>query len=260
MKARPQRRKVPPEASTLRKSFVRRIDGVRHWPKPLDQFVWLLLRAGVSPDQLTRAVGASLHRHRKTRALAMPSPEVLEYGRVLTYWQHEPAYVDERGDARSLPITGRSPSFSSLVRQSLPNANASDVLLVLTRHGLVSSSRKGRTLKVRMLATAFLPRRAQRAQFLGYVLSSLEAMIDTCHYNLTTQDTPKHLHLLQRTAVSERFDMSRLAEYEAFLRDSAAAFLVKHDTWLKRREIKGISSRAAKAGHVGVGIFGFRAR
>ena len=26
---------------------MKRIDGVRHWPKPLDQWIWLLLRAGL---------------------------------------------------------------------------------------------------------------------------------------------------------------------------------------------------------------------
>jgi hypothetical protein len=111
-----------------------------------------------------------------------------------------------------------------------------------------------------MLATAFLPRRAQRAQFLGYALSSLEGICDTCFYNLTTQDPEKHMRLLQRAAVSERFDMSRLAEYDAFLRTSAAAFLVKHDTWLKRREVKRALAHPGRVGHVGVGIFGFGAR
>ncbi len=236
---------------------IKRIDGARHWPKTLDQWIWLLLRAGVVPDQLTQAFKASLHKHRNTRALAMPSPEVLEYGRVLTYWQHEPGYVDERGRARALTLTGRSGSFASLVRQSLPTAHAPDVLAVLRRHGLVSTASKGR---VRMLATEFLPRRAQRAQFLGYALSSLEGVCDTCYHNLTTRAPQKHTRLLQRTAVSERFDMSRIAEYDAFLRTSADAFLAKHDAWLKRREVKPGSADPERVGHVGVGIFGFRAR
>jgi len=236
---------------------IKRIDGARHWPKTLDQWTWLLLRAGVAPDQLTQALKASLHKHRKTRALAMPSAEVMEYGRVLTYWQHEPGYVDDRGRARALTLTGRSGSFASLVRQSLPTAHAPDVLAVLRRHGLVGTAPNGR---VRMLATEFLPRRAQHAQFLGYALSSLEGVCDTCYHNLTTRDPQTHMRLLQRTAVSERFDMSRLAEYDAFLRASADAFLVKHDAWLKRHEVRPGSASPKRIGHVGVGIFGFRAR
>ncbi len=254
MKGGPRTRETTQRAANGR-PLVKRIDGARHWPRTLDQLVWLLLRAGVTTDQLTRALSASLRRHRKTRALVMPTPEVMEYGRVLTYWQHEPAYLDERGCPRSLSLTGRSASFASLVRQSVPKAQASEVLAVLSRHGLVSIARTGR---VRLLAAAFLPRRKQRAQFIAYTLSSLEAIIDTCHTNLTTRD-PKNL-ITQRTAVAERFDMTRLPEYNAFLQDSAAAFLVKHDAWLKRREIKHTSGPRSRIGYVGVGIFGFKGR
>jgi hypothetical protein len=245
------------KAAASRRTHVNRIDGARHWPRTVDQFVWLLLRAGITPAQLTQVVGASLRKHRKTRALAMPSPEVLEYSRVLTHWQNEPEYLDEYGNARSLNLAGRSASFASLVRQSIPNAQASEVLAVLSRHGLVSNVRKGR---VRMLATAFLPRRQQRAHFLAYTLSSLEGIFDTCYSNLTIKDPQNNIGQMQRTAVAERFDMTHLPEYDTFLRDSAAAFLVKHDAWLKRREIKQTPSPKSRIGYVGVGIFGFKAR
>lgn len=253
MRGASRTRKAPQRAGAFGPP-IKRIDGARHWARTLDQFIWFLLRAGVTTDQLTEALGKSLHKHRKTRALAMPSPEILEYGRVLTYWQHEPAYLDERGSPRSLALTGRPASFASLVRQSVPNARASDVLAVLSRHGLVSTAHAG---QVRMLATAFLPRRKQRAQIIALTLSSLEGIIDTCYSNLTIRDPKKHL--MQRWAVAERFDMTRLPEYDAFLRDSAAAFLVKHDAWLKRREIKHATGARGRVGYVGVGIFGFKA-
>ena len=252
-----QRSRKASRGAVARRPLVKRIDGARHWPKTLDQFLWLLLRAGITPDQLTQAVGTSLRKHRKTRGLTMPSPEVLEYGRVLTYWQHEPAYLDEHGNARSLSLRGRSPSFVSLVRQSVPNAQASDVLAVLSRHGLVSTGHRG---QVRMLATAFLPRRKQQAQIIALTLSSLEGIFDTCYSNLTTKDPQKHIGQLQRTVVAERFDMSRLPEYDAFLRASAEAFLVKNDAWLRRRELKHTTGRHSRIGYVGVGIFGFKAR
>ena len=95
-----------------------------------------------------------------------------------------------------------------------------------------------------MLATAFLPRRKQQAQIIALTLSSLEGIFDTCYSNLTTKDPQKHIGQLQRTVVAERFDMSRLPEYDAFLRESAEAFLVKNDAWLKRRELKHTTGRA----------------
>jgi hypothetical protein len=144
-----------------------------------------------------------------------------------------------------------------LVRQALPSADASLVIVTLSRHGLVGRTRDGR---VRMRATAFLPRGGERAQFLAYTLSALEGIIDTCYSNLTTRDRQKQIGQLQRVVFAERFDMRRLPEYDAFLRDSAAAFLVKHDAWLKRREIKQTTGPKARVGYVGVGIFGFKAR
>jgi hypothetical protein len=250
-------RKAPRKKAASAGGDIKRIDGARHWPKTLDQLVWLLLRAGVTPERLTQALGASLRKHRATRPLAMPSPEVLEYSRVLTHWQTEPEYLDEHGNARSLKLAGRSPSFASLVRQALPGADVSLVMAILSRHGLVGRTRDGR---VRMRATAFLPRGEQRAQFLAYTLSALEGIIDTCYSNLTTRDRQKQIGQLQRVVFAERFDMTRLAEYDAFLRDSAAAFLVKHDAWLKRREIRHTAAPNSGIGYVGVGIFGFRAR
>jgi hypothetical protein len=111
-----------------------------------------------------------------------------------------------------------------------------------------------------MLATAFLPRRKQQAQIIALTLSSLEGIFDTCYSNLTTKDPQKHIGRLQRTVVAERFDMTRIAEYDAFLRESAEAFLVKNDAWLKRREIKHTAGARGRIGYVGVGIFGFKAR
>ena len=132
---------APRKNAALAGGDIKRIDGARHWPKTLDQLVWLLLRAGIKPERLTQALGASLRKHRATRPLAMPSPEVLEYSRVLTHWQTQPEYLDEHGNARSLKIVGRSPSFSCLVRQALPTADVSLVMTVLTPHGILGRPR-----------------------------------------------------------------------------------------------------------------------
>ena len=254
MRGIPRTRKSTRRSAASDRASLKLIDGARHWPRTLDQFIWLLLRAGITREQLTKVLSASLHKHRKTRALAMPSPQVLEYGRVLTFWQHEPAYLDERGRPRPLDLTGRGASFASLVRQSVPHAQPAEVMAVLSHNGLVSTARNG---QVRLLAAEFLPRRKQRAQIIAYTLSSLEGFIGTCHFNLTTRDRKQHI--TQRTAVASRFDMAHMPEYRAFLRDSAAAFLVKHDAWLKRREIRTPGAQG-RTGHVGVGIFGFKGR
>jgi len=251
------KRKAPARHSASSRIAVKRIDGARHWRKSLDRLVWFLLRAGVDHTEIVRALRTSLRNHQGTRPLAVPDPEVLEYSRILTHWQTEPAFLDEHGKARSLPLSGGSVSFKSLARQALPHADAADILNVLSRYRLLSCSRDGR---VRMLASAFLPRGARRAQFLAYTLSALEGIIDTCYANLTSHEPSKNIGHMQRAVFAERFDLKHLAEYDAFLRDSAAAFLTKHDAWLKRREVKQPGPARRRIGYVGVGIFGFRAR
>jgi hypothetical protein len=248
---RPKRNALPHRPSVMR------LDGAHNWPKTLDHFVWFLMRAGVKPAQITKTVGESLHRHRHTQALVVPSAQVLEYPRVITEWLTDPIYLDEHGNTLALPITGTRPSFRSLVRKSLPRADTGDVLKVLSRYGIV---RRIPSRRVQLLADAFLPKGGEQAQFLAHTLSALEGIIDTCHANLTTRDPKKQLGQLQRIVTAERFDMSRIAEYDAFTRKSAHAMLAKHDAWLKRREVSGPIRGKGRVGCVGVGIFGFKAR
>jgi hypothetical protein len=115
--------------------------------------------------------------------------------------------------------------------------------------------------RVQLLVDAFLPRGGEeQAQFLGYTFSALEGIIDTYYENLTTPDPKKQLGQIQRIVTAERFDMSRIAEYDAYTRKSAHAMLAKHDAWLKRREINGPIRGKGRVGCVGIGIFGFKAR
>jgi hypothetical protein len=248
---RPKRNAVPHRPSVMR------LDGARHWPKTLDHFVWFLMRAGVKPGEITKAIGESLHRHRHTQALVVPPPQVLEYPRVITEWLTDPIYLDERGNTLALPITGTRLSFRSLVRKALPGADSSDVLNVLSRYGIV---RRIPSRRVQLLADAFLPKGEEQAQFLATTLSALEGIIDTCYANLTTRDPKQQLGQLQRIVTAERFDMSRIAEYDAYTQKTAHAILAKHDAWLKRREIDGPIRGKGRVGYVGIGIFGFKAR
>jgi hypothetical protein len=238
---------------------LRRMDGTAHWPKTLDQFIWMLLRAGIRPTAIARECQRSLARHRHTRALKMPTPEVLEYSRVLTVWQQEPQYVDERGRPRSLPLAGRRGSFAALVHRALPAAEPTHVGEVLRQYRLISV----KSDRVSMLSPAFVPRGEQRAHFFAYTLSALEGIMDTCHSNLTARDPRRNLGCLQRFTMTERFDLRRMKEYDTFLRDEGAALCQKMDAYLQRREvppIRGRHTRPARAAHVGVGIFGFKAK
>lgn len=233
-----------------------RLDGVAHWRLTLERLLWMLLRAGVDAEAITSSVEESLTRHRRTRALKLPTPEVLEYGRVLTFWRTEPEFLDDRGIPRALPLTGGSASFRSLVRCALPECRPRNVLHVLRQHKVISL---GRDARVRLRAIEFLPRTSRRAHFVASTLSALEGIIDTCHRNLTARNPTRGIARLQRTATAERFDLKYLKDYDRFLHEQATDFLLKQDAWLKRHEAQSTHNRKARIAHVGVGVFGFRA-
>ena len=236
---------------------VSRMDGVAHWRKTLDRLIWILLRAGIDPDEIVDSTVRVVKARRSTPALAMPPPEVLEYARVLTFWRNEPQFLDAAGQPLVLAAIGKPPTFKSLVQMALTRADAQDVLTVLRHHRLVSERRDGR---ITLLGRALLPRTAQRAQFVAYALAAIEGLVDTCYTNLNARDPAQSLGLLQRIAVAERFDPSYLRQYDSFMRAQAEAFLLKQDEWLQRREIHATTKRKTRAVHVGVGVYGFRAR
>jgi len=248
---------VPARARQARALKVHRIDGVRHWRKSIDQYIWLLLRAGVPATQISDAIHRSLKKHRKVVALVMPSPEVLEYPRILTHWQTQPEYLNDQGRVRSLRRAGLGATFENLVRHALPGTDATDVLRVLSQLGLVEVSPAGR---IKMLSRAFLPQGQQPEQFLAYSLSTLEGILDTCQLNLLDGDSKKCIGRLQRLALAERFHMSCLPAFHEFLNKKAAAFPAETDAWLKEHEIKTPGGRNQHVGYVGVGIHGFAAR
>ena len=95
------------------------------------------------------------------------------YPRILAHWQHESAYLDNRGQPRALRFEGPSPTFRSLVRAAVPGADASKVLGALKRYRLVSQSTHG---VVRLLADGFSPSGEQQGSLLGTTLASLEAL------------------------------------------------------------------------------------
>lgn len=233
-----------------------RLDGVAHWNLTLDRLLWILLRAGIDAKAITSSVEESLTRHRRTHPLKLPTPEVREYGRVLTFWRTEPDFLDERGIPRALPLSRGPASFRALVRRALPECQPRHVLKVLRQHKLVSL---GRGARVTLQAIEFLPKTAAREYFVASTLTALEGIIDTCHRNLIAKNPTRGIVRLQRVANAERFDLKYLKDYDLFLREQATDFLLKQDAWLKRHEAQSPRNREALVAHVGVGVFGFRA-
>ena len=83
-----------------------------------------------------------------------PGMDERMFPRILAHWQHESAYLNNRGQPLALRFEGHSPTFRSLVRAAVPGADASRMLGALKRYRLVSQSPRGREAPCRWLLPA----------------------------------------------------------------------------------------------------------
>ncbi len=229
--------------------------GIGHWQRTLGRHVWFLRRAGIASEQIEREVAKYLRQRVNIRALPVPAVEERMYPRILAHWQHQCAYLDNRGQPRALRFEGRSPTFRSLVRAAAPEADASKVLGALTRYRLVSQSTHG---VIRLLVDDFSTHAVQRGPQLSSTLASLDALTDTCYANLQVRPPMRPFPRLQRSACTEYFDRRHLRAYDEFLSETVHVFLAMHETWLKHHEVKNVDPRNKQISRVGVGVFAIR--
>jgi hypothetical protein len=226
---------------------------IGHWQRTLGRHILFLRRAGITSARIEREIARCLGQCLNIRELPVPAAEERLYPRILAHWQHESAYLDNRGQPRALRFEGHSPTFRSLVRAAVPRADASKALGTLKRYRLVSQSPQG---VVRLLVDTFFPRGMQRGSLLGTTLASLEALTDTCYVNLRAGQPTRPRSRLHRRAYTEYFDRRHLRAYEEFLDESAQVFLAMHESWLKRHEVKRVDPR--RICRIGVGLFAIR--
>ena len=170
---------------------------IGHWQRTLGRHVWFLRRAGIASEQIEREVAKYLRRRVNVRALPIPAVEERMYPRILAHWQHQCAYLDNRGQPRALRFAGRSPTFRSLVRAAAPEADPSKVLGALKRYRLVAQSSHG---VIRLLVDDFSTPPVQQGHLLSATLASLDALTDTCYANLQVRQPTRPFLRLQRSA------------------------------------------------------------
>ena len=107
---------------------------IGQWQRTFGRHIWFLRRAGITSKQIEQEIARNLRRCIKVRELTVPAADERNYPRILTHWQHDSAYLDHSGRPRTLRFDGHSPTFRSLVRASVPGANASRALDTLKRY------------------------------------------------------------------------------------------------------------------------------
>jgi Family of unknown function (DUF6502) len=224
------------------------------WKSMVDRIVWLLRKAGVTSEEIEQTVAESTRRHAGTRSIKIPSQTQIGYSHVISYWQANMAYLDSKMRPKALPLQGPPPSFHSLVRAAVPNADPADVLKVFRRYRFVSLNDEN---VVQLLVTGFIPRGPKRIEALAVVLNSLELLTSTGYQNMRSRRRSENVGRFQRCIYVEHFNREYLRKFDEFTRKNAPAFLKLHEAWLQRREVRNVNRRRRRPRRVGIGVFGF---
>jgi hypothetical protein len=214
----------------------------------LERLARILVQSGHSPKQLSREFQQICARLKEP---ARPwDPARLNYvsdlPHILAHWHTDPQYLDADGLPSPIPLRGRGPSLSDLVRRTLPHANPADVLESLM--GLKALRRSGELYSP---ADRYLAYTKQRDSALAHALTALLGMLRTVEHNISTKRGDA---LLERAAMNPRFPVSALPAFYERLRTAAGEFIFSVDDDMRRRESNAGPEATVR---LGVGVYAF---
>jgi len=160
--------------------------------------------------------------------------------RVLSGWFESPAYTDDDGRPRVLPVDGPEPSFEGLVRSFSGDIYPKIILEELLRVGAVRILKDG---SVRALARRYTLGGADAAalQQLG---SAARDLFSTLEHNIAA---PADNRLFDDSVVSVRLDSAAIPLLRQLLHRRGASFLEDVEGWISERETTG-ESGSVRAG------------
>lgn len=198
----------------------------------INLFVRLLAQCGCESDAVLEQVHRACSQippRLARRARAAPR-EISDATHVLTVWFSDPAYLDERGSPRPLPLRGGGQSLEKLVSSIDRRLDAREVLAYLL---------KGRAL--RQLEARYVPRgrvlslRGIRGPNEFRNLRGLLAMLQTLEHN--SQPRRRAPSWFEFCAENPRIPKRACAKYDEFVSIRAMRFLYDADAELRRLEL-----------------------
>jgi hypothetical protein len=214
----------------------------------LERLGRILVHSGHSPKRLQREFN-EICRHLNEPDERWDSARlnyVSDLPHVITHWHADAQYLDAKGAPLPLPLQGRGPNLSSLVRRVLPAANADEVIRSLI--DLKGIRRRGRLYTP---AGQYLTYNQQRVSALAHGLTALLGMLRTVEHNIAS---PRAKTLFERAAINPSFPVTDLPSFHRRFKSIAGDFIWAIDGDMRRREERRQGGRRTR---LGVGIFAF---
>ena len=170
---------------------------------------------------------------------------------ILDAWYREPAFLNEQGDPRALPLAGPK-SFSTLARRFLPRFNPREIADILVTERLLERDSTGGVVPLRRSARFA----GKSALMMDRVPALVHALFSTLRHNARSSGPPPNMRC-ERGTMIDRLPVEQIPEFNEYVRKLAYTLLNQTDGWASQRQVpEGIKSRRRLA-RVGVEVFAY---
>jgi hypothetical protein len=170
---------------------------------------------------------------------------------ILGAWYREPAFLNEQGDPRPLPLTGVK-SFAALARRFLPRFNPRDIADILITERLLQRDSQGDVVPLRRAARFA----SNSTLMLDRVPALLHALSSTLRHNARPLGRSASTRC-ERGTLIDRLPVDAIPAFNDYVKKLAHTLLNQTDTWASQRQAaEGVSSRRQLA-RVGVEVFAY---
>ena len=215
----------------------------------LKQTLTILVQTGHSPKDLTRMF------HRLCGRLTEPErpfdPAIIPYftrvSHIIAHWYTDPAFRGPDGEPLMIPLRGRGPSLTNLIRRLLPYQDVTCVTQSLLRAKAIQ--RRGRLY---VPTDRYVPLRPELPSVHVHGLMALAGMLRTVQHNIASGEPAKTL--LERAAVNPYIPVRALPEIHQRIKREVMGLLRKLDGYLRSWEVEPGTEATT---HVGVGAYAY---
>jgi hypothetical protein len=183
-----------------------------------------LLSLGVRRDRTLEMVRECLESETQK-----PRSHYSVHAAVLRTWHCDPSLLDESASPKPLPLNGRWPSVSALIRKEAGSKKVSAVLESMIDLGLVTPVGTAEFLPVGDTATIA----RLHPVLIEHVANSLNRMLRTVRHNVSRshEDRP----LIERYTHVSNLSAKDIGAFKAFSQAQGSAFLANVEDWLSSK-------------------------
>ena len=193
-----------------------------------------------------KSVGRSPYRLHQ----AVHFQTMLRISEILGAWYREPAFLDENGKPRSLPLEGAK-SFESLVTRFLPRFKLDDIVEILVAERVLRRDAQGELIPMRRTVIFTRP----GAMMLDRVPVIVQGLLSTIRHNANTKD--QRGTRCERLTILDRLPVEAIPAFNEQVKKLAQSLLNQADNWATQRQLAPGSRSRKRIARAGVEVFAY---